>query len=156
MWDFFEKLKIPSLSKEDREGLEGLLTLEELQRATADMANQKSPGSDGLPVEIYTKYGGMLLPKLLEVFNWAAGEGKLPPSMTEATIIVLPNEGKNQLETASYRPISLLCSDVKILAKVLAVRLNRIISKVIHSDQTGFIPDRSVNVNIRRVYLNIQ
>lgn len=156
MWDIFKKLKIPSLSKEVRDGLEGPLTLEELQRATADMANQKSLGLDGLPVEIYKRYGGMLLPKLLKVFNWVAGEEKLPLSMTEATIFVLPKEGKNQLETASYRPISLLCSDVKILAKVLAARLIRIISKLIHSDQTGFIPDRSVNANIRRVYLNIQ
>lgn len=54
----------------------------------------------------------------------AAGEGKLPSSLTEATIITLPKEGKNQLEVTSYRPfISLLCSDVKILAKVLAAQL---------------------------------
>lgn len=104
----------------------------------------------------------MLLPKLLQVFNGAMEEGRLPLSMTEAIIvgpsiiIVLAKQGKNHLETASYRPISLLCSDVKILAKVLAARLNKIIGKVIHPDQTGFIPDRSTSLNIRRVYLNIQ
>lgn len=53
----------------------------------------------------------------------------------------------------SYRPISLLCSDVKILAKALAARLNKIISKLIHTDQTGF---RSTSTNTRRVYLNMQ
>lgn len=114
------------------------------------MANKKALGPDGPPIEIYKRYGGALLPKLLEVLNWAAREGKLPTSMTEATIIVLRKEGKNQLEAASYRPISLLCSDVKILAKVLAARLNRIISKLIHLDQTDFIPDRFPSVNISR------
>lgn len=156
MWEFFEKLKIPSLSREDREELEALLTLEELQRVIADMANQKAPGPVGLPIEIFKRYGDVLLPKLLEVFNRAIVEGRLPISMTEATIIVLLKEGKNPLDVASYRPISLLCSDVKIFAESLANRLKRIISKVEHPDQTGFIPDRSVSVNIRQVYLNMQ
>lgn len=88
------------------------------------MAGQKASGPDGLQIEIYKTYGEVLLPRLLEVFNWAAEGGKLPASMSEATIIVLQKEVKNQLETASYRPISLLCSDVKILAKILAKRLN--------------------------------
>lgn len=98
----------------------------------------------------------MLLPELLKALNWAAVKGKLPSSMTEATIIVLHNEGKDPLHTSSYRPTSLLCSDVKILAKVLTTRLNKIIQKLIHPDKSGFIPSRSTNVNIRRVYLNLQ
>lgn len=88
MWDFFHGLKMPSLSEEDKEGLEAPLTLEELCKAVADMASQKAPGPDGLPIEIYKKYGDMFLPKLLQVFNGAMGEGKLPCSMMEATIIV--------------------------------------------------------------------
>lgn len=97
MWNFFRGLRIPQLSKEDREGLEAPITLEELQNATAVMANQKSPGLDGLPTEIYKRYESILLPKLLEVLNWAASEGRLPSSMTEATIIVLPKEGIDPL-----------------------------------------------------------
>lgn len=81
---------------------------------------------------------------------------KLPASMLEATIIVIHKEGKDPLDTASYRPISLLCSDVKILAKALAARLNKIASKLIHPDQTGFVPNRSTSMNIRRTFLNLQ
>lgn len=76
--------------------------------------------------------------------------------MTEATIIVLPKEGKDPPEVTSYRPISPLCSDVKILGKVLAARLNRIISKIVHPDQSEFIPDRATSANIRWVYLSLQ
>lgn len=43
-----------------------------------------------------------------------------------------------------------------MLAKAQPARVNRIISKVVHSDQTGFKPDRSTCVNIRRGYLNMQ
>lgn len=41
---------------------------------------------------------------------------------------------------SSYRPISLLQRDVKILAKVLAIRLNRDVLTIVHSDQAGFMP----------------
>lgn len=90
------------------------------------------------------------------MLNWAEVEGKLPTYMTEAMIIVLHKEGKDPLETTSYRPISLLCSDAKILAKIMAARLNKVIAKLIHPDQTGFIASRSTCVNIRRVFLNLQ
>lgn len=52
----------------------------------------------------------------------------------------------------SYRPISLLNSDQKILAKILASRLNTVIDKLVHSDQTGFIPDRSSFNNLRGLF----
>lgn len=94
--------------------------------------------------------------ELLEVLNWVAREERLPSSVTEVTIIVLLKEGKDPLRVASYSPISLLCMDVKIWANVLAARLNRTIQKLIHPEQSGFKPDRSTSVNIRRVFLNPQ
>lgn len=109
--------------------MEAPITLEELQQAVTGMANQKSPGPDGLQVETYKYYGEVLLPELLKVLKWTAVKGKLPFSMTEATIIVLHKEGKDPLDTSLYRPISLLCSNVKILANVLATRLNKSIQK---------------------------
>lgn len=75
-----------------------------------------------------------MLPELLRVLNWSAIGGDLPSSMMESTITVIPKEGKDSLNPASYRPISLLNSDTKILAKVLAARLNKVIQKLVHQD----------------------
>lgn len=50
--------------------------------------------------------------------------------------------------SVSYRPISLLNRDYKILAQILAKRLNMVISNI-HNDQTGFIPGISTSINIR-------
>lgn len=47
--------------------------------------------------------------------------------MMESPIVVIHKEGKDPLKTSSYRPISLLNTDIKILVKVLAARLNRVI-----------------------------
>ena len=130
--------------------------MEEPRCAVAEMANHKSPGPDGLSTEIFKQYGDILLLELLNTLNQAFSKGHLPPSMMEATIIIIPKEGKDQLDPASYRPISLLCTNVKILAKVLATRLKGCIERLIHPDQSGFIPNRSTSLNIRRVFLNIQ
>lgn len=136
--------------------LEAPITLEELQSIVAEMANQKFPGPDGLSTEIYKRYGEVMLPELLRMLGKVAAGGRMPSSMAEATIVVIPKEGKDQMDTSSYRPISLLCSDAKILAKVLAAMVNKYIQNLIHPDQSGFIPNRSTNINVRRVYLNLQ
>lgn len=60
--------------------------------------------------------------------------------MTKANIIILLELGKDPMDPGSYRPISLLQSDIKILAKVLALRLNKAISTIVRPDQASFMP----------------
>ena len=49
------------------------------------------------------------------------------------------------MNVESYRLLSLLNSNQKIIAKVLTNRLNKYIGSLIHPDQSGFIPDRYSN-----------
>lgn len=81
--------------------------------------------------------------------------GNPPESWSEAIITVLPKEGKDPLHYPSYRPISLLCTDYKILTSIIAIRIQKHIKKLIKPDQTGFISGRHGTDNIRRV-LNLQ
>lgn len=76
--------------------------------------------------------------------------------MAQANIIFLLKPGKDPLDSGSYRPISFLQSDIKQLAKVLSLRLNTVIASIIHSDQAGFIPQKSMVINLRRLYLHMQ
>lgn len=95
------------------------------------------------------------MPQLLETFNYAAQEVRLPHTMQEAVIIVLPKPGKDPSKPDSYRPILLLPVDAKILAKALATTLTGVISDLVHADQMGFIPQKSTSLNIRRLFLNV-
>jgi ribonuclease HI/exonuclease III len=56
---------------------------------------------------------------------------------------------KDRAEISNYRPITLLNTDYKLLTKVLALQLIDSIEHMIHPDQTGFIPKRSIFDNIR-------
>lgn len=66
---------------------------------------------------------------------------------------MIPKPHSDNTSCTNYRPISLLNQDIKILAKILATRLNKIIGKLIHNDQVGFMPTRQASDNVRRAVL---
>lgn len=45
--------------------------------------------------------------------------------------------------------------DTKLLTKILAHRLNLIITALVHSDQSGFMPGRGTDINIRCLFTHI-
>jgi hypothetical protein len=56
---------------------------------------------------------------------------------------------KDPTEISNYRPITLLNTDYKLLTKVLALQLSESVHHLIHPDQAGFIPRRSIFDHIR-------
>ena len=50
------------------------------------------------------------------------------------------------------RPISLIGTDIKLYSKVLALCLERFIEKLVHPDQSGFIPKHRAADNVRRLF----
>lgn len=71
--------------------------------------------------------------------------------MFEAVGVVLLKLGKDLGHCTSYILISLLNVDTKILAKVLVNCLNQAITALVNVDQSGFMPGRGTNINIRRL-----
>ncbi|KAJ1151454.1 hypothetical protein NDU88_004234 [Pleurodeles waltl] len=63
----------------------------------------------------------------------------LPDSMREGLIAMIPKSEAAASDPAAYRPITMINLDVKVLAKILAVRLANELSHLIHSDQCGFV-----------------
>lgn len=149
--NFFDRLDLPKMSPEDNLRLDAALALSEIKEAIQSMNSGKSPGPDGYRVEFYKKFSDQLAPLLLEMFNHSFKQGTLPPTLMQASISLIYKKGKDPMSCASYRPISLLPVDVKILTKILARRLESVMPLIISEDQTGFIGGRHSYSNIRRL-----
>ena len=54
-------------------------------------------------------------------------------------------------DCSGYRPIALQNQDIKLLSKILALRLERVLPFLTREDQTGFIKGRSSSFNVRRL-----
>lgn len=95
-----------------------------------------------------------MLTPILEMFTESFRNGILPSSLRGALITLLPKVDKPTNKCENWRPISLLNADLKILCKVLANRIEDIITTIIGRDQNGFIRGRQGFHNVRRI-LNI-
>lgn len=90
-------------------------------------------------------------PLFLNSVNYALETGQFHRDQNTLLITLLLKTGKDPLDCASFRPISLICCDVKVFAKVLMRRIKDYASRVIDYDQTSFIRGRTASGNIRRL-----
>ena len=105
------------------------------------MAENKSPGKDGIPIEFYLTFW----PILNKEFNklHILCKKKLPDSMKTAIISMIPKKDPNGTDIAKWRSISLLCVDYKIIAKTLTNRLLPTLEEIISIEQSAAVPNRT-------------
>ena len=139
---------------------DGVLTEPELAAALGSTANGKAPGSDGLPYEVYKVFWELLGPRLCAAsaaaYQAAAGAedgatmgAALPPSWREGLItLIYKGNGLDRATLTSYRPITLLNTDLKIISKAISNRLQPALDAVIDPLQTAFITGRWIGDNV--------
>ena len=130
---------------------EGSFSLQECIDAIKTMPNNKTPGTDGFPTEFYKSFINELGEYLIRSFQYSYQYGKLSMDQRRAIINVIPKKDKDPLYIGNWRPISILNTDYKIIAKCLALRLKKVLPEIINNDQTGFLPGRYIGENIRLV-----
>ena len=83
-------------------------------------------------------------------FTQSIEKGQLSTSQRRG-IITLINKGKDTAREniINWRPITLTNVDYKILTKLLARRLQGVIKKIVHENQSGFIKGRNITTHIR-------
>ena len=141
---------VRTLAPGERELCEGLLTSEECEAALKGMSAGKTPGSDGFPMEFYSRFWPVLGADLVRILNLAYEVGQLSISQRRGLIIVLYKKG-DRLLTKNWRPISLLNVDYKIATRAIAGRLLKVIGSVVSPDQTCGVPGRSISENLSTI-----
>ena len=129
----------------------------EVMQAIKDLQNNNAPGQDGLTTEFYKAFHNLLTDPLLKMLSYSFKSGALPTTMMDANIsLILKKKNKPADDCASYKPIALLDVDLKLLAKILAGRLECTLPDIISLDQTGFILGCNSYNKVRRLLNLIQ
>lgn len=131
------------LKKEESQSCDGLIKTEEIKEAINHMKLNKSPGIDGLTVEFYKEFWPQLEIILLKSFNESFNKNELTTSQKQGILSLLYKKG-DPLNLKNWRPITLLNTDYKILARCLAQRMKAVLPQIINSDQNGFIKGRYI------------
>jgi hypothetical protein len=107
------------------------------------MPKGKAPGSDGIPTEFFQEFIDEISPTLLQAFSVMLRNGETSEQINKGLITMIP-KSRDHAKLRNWRPITLLRSLYKILAKTLARRLQVFLPNIIRPGQTGFVKGRSI------------
>ena len=133
----------------DKNSCENQITIDDLTEALRYKSLDKSPGVDGFTTNFYKSFLHELKQRLLDSFLFSFETGELADGQRRGLLNLIPKKDKDLRYLKSWRPVSLLATDYKILAKALAIRLQKVISGLVNSDQVGYIKGRYIGENIR-------
>jgi Reverse transcriptase (RNA-dependent DNA polymerase) len=128
------------------------LTPSELLTAAAGGKALRSPGPDGLMYEVYQNplIGEFLAPLLAEAENTPQDGGLLTVPLNGCHMSDFYTKKGDRTQLSNWRPIALTNSDGKIVNGALDTRLQSVLPALVHPDQVGFVPGRSVDTPIPR------
>ena len=128
---------------EDLDQLTVPFTHQEIDDVIKYMSADRASGPDGFTGHFLKTYWPVIKEDFYKLCN-QFHEGNLNlESINEGFITLIPKSSSP--ETANdYRPITLLNCCLKIVTKILANRLQKVILKIIHKNQYGFIKGRTI------------
>ena len=150
-FDSFFLKNLPKLSNQNLIITENELTLAELSMSVKNMKTGKSPGSDGLTTDFYKFFWSDLNNLVFDSLNTAYEHMLMSEEQRRAVLRLILKKDKDITDLKNWRPISLLNTDYKILAHVLAGRLQRVLPEIISKDQNAYIKNRFIGYNIRTI-----
>jgi hypothetical protein len=117
--------------------------VEEVKDSVWDCDNFKCPGPDGITFGFIKDFWDILCDDVMRFLREFHRNGRLTKGINSTFIALIPKvESPQRLN--DFRPISLVGSMYKILAKVLANRLRSVIGSVISDTQSAFVKGRQI------------
>ena len=140
-----------TLSVEDKEWCDCEFTENEIKCAIEGLNKNRSPGSDGLTAEFYGEFKDILVPIMGKLCKYIDKTGCVPESMSVGVITIFFKNKGDVRNLDNYRPISLLNTDYKIIAKIIANRIREVVGTLINKTQTYSTPGRDIGDSILTV-----
>ena len=135
---------------EHKNAMEQNISETEILKIVKNLPKNKSPGEDGLPSEFYKVFWVDIKSSLMKSYEHSFTNNELSITQKRGLLSLIPKKS-DPLNLKNWRPISLLNQDYKILAKMIANRINLCLPYLIDDDQSGFIKGRFIGQNITNI-----
>jgi hypothetical protein len=115
--------------------------IDRIYLSTAD--KERKPGIDGIYLEFYITYWTSIQDEMRQILNDIFLKKHITAQKKRGILICLPKTQSTSTPD-SYRPISLLNTEYKLLARIMAHRLKPILAEQLSTCQYCGIPGRSI------------
>nr|ABD32615.1 RNA-directed DNA polymerase, putative [Medicago truncatula] len=136
-------LNFRSLSVSEGVSLIKHFSVQENKEAVWDCDSDKSPGPDGINFGFIKEFWIEMKDEIVRFVSEFHRNGKLSKGINTTFIALIPKVDSPQ-KLNDFRPISLVGSLYKILAKLLANRLRGVIGSVVSESQSAFVKNRQI------------
>lgn len=135
------------VTEEMNKNLTSEILEKEVEMAVKDLPNNKTPGLDSIPNELLKVLWNIVGNDITEMLDETLNIRILHPPLNEGLTSMIP-KSDILINIRNFRPIAVLTSTYKIMAKTLVNILQPILPKVILPTQTAFVKERSILDNI--------
>ena len=108
-----------------------------------DLQGDKAPGPDRFTIAFFQHCWQVLQEDIMGFFQEVYEQGQFEKSLNANFIALIPKK-PNALNIKDFRPISLIGSIYKLLAKVLANRLRGVLDGLVSKSQNAFVGGRQM------------
>jgi len=142
-----DEVELKTLTTTDNEGLIAVFSEKEIRDAVWQCDGSKSPGPDGFSLNFIRKNWEFIKDEILAALTLFHETGSIPKGCNASFIALIPKvRDPSMLE--QYRPISLVGALYKIISKVLASRMKKVLPSLIDESQSTFVKGRGILDNV--------
>lgn len=136
-----DNLPFEVLHDHSREISKANFTEDEILESLRDCNGDKAPGPDGCNLKFLQMFWPLIKEDVLDLFNDFHRLESFVKSLNSTFIVLIPKMvGAKNIK--NVKPISLVSSFYKLISKVLANRLSKVLHLIINDSQHAFVKNR--------------
>nr|GEV05064.1 hypothetical protein [Tanacetum cinerariifolium] len=105
--------------------------------------SDKAPGPDGFNFKFIKKFWEVIKADLVKAVNWFADKREITKGCNSSFVTIIPKVA-DPIGLWDFRPISLIGCYYKIIAKLMAERVKKVVGQVVGDVQNAFIKGRYI------------
>ena len=123
--------------------LEESFTEEEVHAALLNLKGDKAPGLDGFTAAFWLFSWDFVKLDIMDLFKDFHERGRFGKGLNSTFLVLIPKR-KGAEDLKDFRPINLVGSLYKLIAKVLANRLKKVMNGLVNPAQNAFVEGRQI------------